>query len=188
MIPSQTDVIVPMTLDYMDQLITRQKPYECRRYRISPSVKRIWFYLTAPHSCIAYICEIDPITARNDSPSMEETSFSYTLKSVWRIWKSLGLREMKKNYGLKVAPRGLMYVPTCILDAVPWREQQCLWKLENKPRRVVTTPQPKPTLKRKVTREDSLSFIDGVHHKLLKMEHGPRITRMTSDDRMDVDS
>src|ERR1700683_4086318 len=66
----RTDVILPMTVslvflpascapqvdmpqdDYMQQIIRGEKNYEFRRYLISPSVQRVWFYLNAPLSQI----------------------------------------------------------------------------------------------------------------------------------------
>ncbi|KAK7043168.1 hypothetical protein VNI00_008522 [Paramarasmius palmivorus] len=178
---SQYDVMAPISPERMEQIISRQKSYESTRYRLAPDVKRIWFYLTAPYSCIAYICEIDHITPM-------ESRFSCTLKSIWRMRKSVELREMKERYGIKVAPRGLVYVPTCIVDAHPWRDQQCLWTLERNPRTTVPIASSKPTLKRKLTRSvEEADLMDGVHHKLLKVHHAPQLTQTFSDDKMDVD-
>lgn len=44
----------------MQEIVRGEKTHEFRRYLIATSVKRVWFYLTAPSSHLAYICEIDP--------------------------------------------------------------------------------------------------------------------------------
>lgn len=58
---------------YMQQIVTGEKTYEFRKYRLAQSVERIWFYSTAPKSRIEYICEILPAKTRNPGdPALEE--------------------------------------------------------------------------------------------------------------------
>lgn len=51
----------------MQQIVTGEKTYEFRKYLINRNVERIWFYRTAPHSSIEYICKILPARTRNAS-------------------------------------------------------------------------------------------------------------------------
>ena len=130
-----------MTNDCMQQIVRGEKTYEFRRYLISPSVKRIWFYLNAPLSHIGYICEIDSARTRNlgDEPlpddglgnkeynsrhkDCDRYDFAYRVKSVWRIQEPITLAVMKKKFGIKIAPRGLIYVPPKMAVEVPWEDQ-----------------------------------------------------------------
>ncbi|EPE31321.1 PUA [Glarea lozoyensis ATCC 20868] len=64
-ISTQADVILPMREPYMQQIVNGEKNYEFRKYRLKASVKRIWFYSTAPQSSIEYVCEILPAKTRN---------------------------------------------------------------------------------------------------------------------------
>ncbi|KAL3474990.1 hypothetical protein BJX99DRAFT_259912 [Aspergillus californicus] len=63
--PIHSDVILPMQDPYMDQIINGQKHYEFRKYCLKPSVRRIWFYRTAPNSSITHVCETFPARTRN---------------------------------------------------------------------------------------------------------------------------
>ena len=138
-----------MTDDYMQQIVCREKNYEFRRYEIAPSVKRIWFYLNAPISSIVYICEIDPARTRKpgDEPLPEDGlgnheyntrhkdwdrfDYAYCVRSVRLLNESIRLKEMKEVYGMKNAPRSLVYVPSMLSKAVRWDEQTVLWEDAN---------------------------------------------------------
>ena len=138
-----------MTDNCMQQIVSQTKNYEYRRYRIDTSVLRVWFYLNAPHSHIAYICEIDPACTRNpgDDPLVEDGlgnkefnerhkdlegyDYAYRIRSVWKLKQPIGLQRMKTAFGVKAAPRGLIYVPATILAHVRWDEQEMLWSTCN---------------------------------------------------------
>ncbi|KAF7366704.1 hypothetical protein MSAN_00928500 [Mycena sanguinolenta] len=131
---------------YMQNIVRQEKNFEFRRYRISDSVQRIWFYLNAPFSHVAYICEIDPARTRNsgDPPlpedgignaefnterggEWERYDYAYRIRSVWRIKEPIGLKTMKEKYGVKGAPRALVYVPELMASEVVWDQQECVW-------------------------------------------------------------
>lgn len=46
------DAILAMQEPFMQQIVSGQKNHEFRRYRINPTVERVWFYRTAPHLSI----------------------------------------------------------------------------------------------------------------------------------------
>ncbi|EPQ51366.1 hypothetical protein GLOTRDRAFT_108245 [Gloeophyllum trabeum ATCC 11539] len=135
---SRTDAILPMTDEYMEQIVRKEKTYEFRRYRINPSVQRVWFYVNAPFSHIAYICEIDPARTRNegDEPlpenglgnrefnerhkDWEGYDYAYGVRSVRKLREVIPLKRMQSDFGVRCAPRGLIYTPTKILAEVPW--------------------------------------------------------------------
>lgn len=131
-----TDVILPMQDPYMSQIVNGTKNYEFRKYCLKPSVKRIWFYRTAPHSALAHICEILPARTRNpgDAPLEENGSgnaefnnrhkdwdgydFAYKIVSVYELRKSISLAVMRGEYRFKAAPRGLVYLPQSVAERV----------------------------------------------------------------------
>jgi predicted transcriptional regulator len=137
----KTDAILPMRQPYMDQIVSGIKDHEFRRYRISHTVKRVWFYVTAPESRISHICEISeaktreegdeplPETGRGNKefnerhPDWEGSAFAYEVKGVWELRKKLTLKELKGEYGFKAAPRGLVYVTPEMLRDVKLEEQ-----------------------------------------------------------------
>jgi predicted transcriptional regulator len=127
---------------YMSQIVNGTKNYEFRKYCLKPSVKRIWFYRTAPHSALTHICKILPARTRNegDSPLEEDGlgnaefnnrhkdwdgyDFAYKIVSVYEIRKPVSLAAMREEYGFKAAPRGLVYLPKTVAERVPWRRQK----------------------------------------------------------------
>lgn len=49
----------------MSQIINGTKNHEFRKYCLKPGVERTWFYRTAPHSALTYICETLPARTRD---------------------------------------------------------------------------------------------------------------------------
>ena len=125
---------------YMGQIIDGSKNYEFRKYRLKPSVRRIWFYRMAPHSAITHICEIGPARTRDpgDEPLKEDGEgnaefnarhpdwngydYAYKILSAWELKQPISLAAMQKDYGFKSAPRGLVYLPIS-MDNIAWDQQ-----------------------------------------------------------------
>ena len=128
--------------EYMQQIVRGEKNYEFRRYLIQPSVQRVWFYLNAPFSHVAYICEVDRARTRNEDddpliedglgnkefnqryPDWDNYDFACRVRSVYRLRKPVALQELKSRYGMKGAPRGLVYVPGKLLEDIVWSDQE----------------------------------------------------------------
>ncbi|KAK3904374.1 PUA-like domain-containing protein [Staphylotrichum tortipilum] len=137
-----TDVILAIQDPYMSQIMDGTKTHEFRKYRLQPSTKRIWFYRTAPHSALTHIGSILPAQTRNvGDPPLPETGlgnkefntrhkdwegydYAYEIVSVWELNKPIGLAEMKGTYGMKAAPRGLVYLPEKMAGRVEWWSQR----------------------------------------------------------------
>lgn len=137
---SETDVILAMQDPFMDQVIAGTKTYEFRKYRLKPDVKRVWFYRTAPHSSITHLAEIEPARTRNfkagDQPLPENGlgniefntrhpawagyDYAYKILTVWELNEHIPLHVMRDKYGFKMAPRGMVYLPTAIV----WDKQR----------------------------------------------------------------
>ena len=131
----RTDVILPMKHPYMSQIVSGIKNFEFRKYKISSTVKRVWFYVTAPESRISHVWEIGPAITRtsHDKPlpltgmgnqefnerhsDWAGYDFAYEILAVHELQTPLTLDDMKNKYGYKSAPRGLVYViPEMIQD------------------------------------------------------------------------
>lgn len=142
---TDSDAILPMNDPYMEQIITGQKNHEFRRYRLNPSVRRLWFYRTAPHSSITHVCETRPARTRKnknpaDAPLVEDGlgnaefnrnhadwvgyDFAYEIVSLFELLQPIPLSDLKDRHGFKLAPRGLVYLPPSISDHVDWRRQK----------------------------------------------------------------
>ncbi|KAJ7584369.1 hypothetical protein C8J56DRAFT_829673 [Mycena floridula] len=147
---ARTDALLPITDVYMQQIVRGEKNYEFRKYRMTHTVERIWFYITAPSSSIVYVCEIDPAVTREEGdPKLPEDGlgnkeyntfhedwkgydFAYRVHSVYKILEPITLAKMKSRYGYKGAPRGLSYLPEDIANDVPWKSQECIIAREDR--------------------------------------------------------
>ncbi|KAI1836684.1 hypothetical protein DTO006G1_7380 [Penicillium roqueforti] len=147
--PSHSDVILPMQDPYMTQIADGRKNYEFRKYCLRPSVKRIWFYRTAPHSSITHVCETRFARTRNagDAP-LEENGlgnaefnnkhkdwdgydFAYEMVTVRELRLPITLKEMKEKHDFKLAPRGLVYLSKSISVSVDLNQQKLLLDRRN---------------------------------------------------------
>ncbi|KAJ6123532.1 hypothetical protein N7471_010849 [Penicillium samsonianum] len=131
----------------MTQIVDGRKNYEVRKYCLRPSVKRIWFYRTAPHSSITHVCEILSARTRNSGdPPLEENGlgsaefnsrhkdwngydYAYKMITVCELPCPITLKEMKEKHGFKLAPRGLIYLPKSINNSVDLKQQKLLLSL-----------------------------------------------------------
>ena len=138
--PERHDALLAMCEPYMQQIVDGIKNYEFRKYRLITSIKRISFYRVAPHSSVEYICEIEPARTREkgDEPleenglgnweyntghkDWEGYDYAYKIKSVYQLDEPITLQRLQANYDFKSAPRGWMYTPKSLVDAVPWKE------------------------------------------------------------------
>ncbi|KAK4447822.1 hypothetical protein QBC34DRAFT_449985 [Podospora aff. communis PSN243] len=128
---------------YMGQVLVGTKNYEFRRYCMKPSVERIWFYRTAPYSAITHVSEILPARTRDPDDPLEEDGlgnaefnnrhkdwrgydFAYRILSVYELRRPIRFSEMKSRHGIKIPPRGLVYLPQTIAKAVPWQKQKLI--------------------------------------------------------------
>jgi hypothetical protein len=143
-IEKYSDAILPMQEPYISQIVNGTKNYEFRKYRIRPDVRRVWFYLNKPDSCIKYICEITPAQTRNkgDPPLKEDGlgnqefntrhkawngyDYAYKILSLYELYQPISLSEMRSAYNMKCAPRGLVFVPDLIKQTVGWNNQKQL--------------------------------------------------------------
>jgi predicted transcriptional regulator len=139
---SRTDIILPIRDPYMTQIVQGVKNYEFRKYRLKASIRRIWFYRTAPHSSLTHICEILPARTRQagDSPLLENGlenaefnarhpdwegyDYAYEILSVWELRELIPFAVMRDKFGFRSAPRGLVYLPKRIRDCVVWNKQK----------------------------------------------------------------
>lgn len=139
---TKSDIILPMRDPYMGQIVDGSKNYEFRKYRLKPSIRRIWFYRTAPHSSITHVCEILPAHTRNPGdaaleenglgnaefnsrhPDWDGYDFAYKILSVWELIEPIPLATMRSTYGFRSAPRGLVYLPKQVEEQVSWSRQK----------------------------------------------------------------
>ncbi|KAI8650470.1 hypothetical protein NCS57_01380800 [Fusarium keratoplasticum] len=143
--PSHSDMILAMNDPYMQQIIDGSKTYEFRKYNMA-SIKRIWFYRTAPHSAITHICPVDESVTRNpgneplpedglgnkeyneNHPGYEGYDYAYRIKEVYEInaegGRGITWAMMRDEHGMKIAPRGRVTVPVSMVAQYPLENQR----------------------------------------------------------------
>lgn len=140
----RADAVLAMQEPYMQQIASGEKTYEFRKRRLADSVKRIWFYRTAPYSSIEYVCEIEPARTRNEGdPPLPEDGlgnheyntghqdwegydFAYKILSVYQLRKPWTLKDLREQHGFKAAPQGMMYTPRSLVDGTDLSKERKL--------------------------------------------------------------
>ncbi|KAL4779724.1 hypothetical protein BJX76DRAFT_361506 [Aspergillus varians] len=91
------DIVLPMQNPYMDQIIRGQKSYEFKKYCLEPSVKKIWFYQTAPLSSITHVCETLPARTRKpgDTPLDEDGLGNAEFNGRDKDWEGMALHTRR---------------------------------------------------------------------------------------------
>ncbi|KAM7190418.1 hypothetical protein V8F33_009534 [Rhypophila sp. PSN 637] len=141
-----TDVILPMSEPYTSMVLSGHKTNDFRKYRLKPTIKRIWFYRTAPYSALTHIAEIAPAHVwSTDGPLPDEDGVgkkkyndqrqvkhwrsrfgecAYRILAVWELRECIPLVKMKGRYRIKGPPRGLVYLPSQLGKEVVWHRQR----------------------------------------------------------------
>ncbi|KAG6917882.1 hypothetical protein DXG01_000652 [Tephrocybe rancida] len=130
----KSDIVLTTSNEILQYITSGHKNYEFRKTPLPSFVQRIWFYISAPISQLAYICEIDSARTREpplphdgvgnqqfnerSSREWESLNYAYRIRSVYRIHQPITLETMKAHYGIKGVPRGVMYVPEAMLRDV----------------------------------------------------------------------
>lgn len=137
----------------MALIVARTKTHEFRKVHYAPTITRVWFYETAPISAIRYICDIGPPIIRpppsntyGAHPALlpkdgrignadynsyhvdyDRYDYAYPILSCYQVNESITLKRLKQEFGIKGAPRGLVYLPGCLKDAVGVDDIEKLW-------------------------------------------------------------
>lgn len=138
----------------MQLIVSRSKTHEFRKVLYPTTVRHIWFYETSPISSIRYICQIGPPVIRPSPPhstispttaylpedgsignaeynayaaDFEGYNYAYPILSCIRLSTSIGLARMKEEFGIKIAPRRMIYVPEKMKADVSLEEEEKIW-------------------------------------------------------------
>ncbi|ATY62007.1 hypothetical protein A9K55_007100 [Cordyceps militaris] len=126
----ESDVLMSILPVHLNNIATRQKNHEYRKYRLQDGVERLWFYETRGtredpgRGAITHIATIPP-TIRHTPGSVPEephgignadfnaglkkSKYGYPILELYELVTPLTLDEMKKSWGL-TAPMGWSYV------------------------------------------------------------------------------
>jgi len=120
----------------MANIASRVKTHEFRRYLIPASVKRMWFYATAPIQCVRYVAVISKgkkpgeikatdIGLGNDdfNAGRKESKYGYEILHLYELEEPLRLQDLIKRGFVKGAPQKYQWVSEEMLNSIQLEKQ-----------------------------------------------------------------
>ncbi|PGH06875.1 hypothetical protein GX51_02120 [Blastomyces parvus] len=130
------DIFMSIKPEHIDNIATRAKNHEYRRYLLPSSVRRIWFYTTRPVSRIEYVAHISRGKVPGQVPEdggignadfnagKKVSKYAYEILDLWRLRQPISLNQAISNGFLKGPPQKYCWVPVALLDSCPMEEQE----------------------------------------------------------------
>jgi len=122
----------------MDNIVSRVKNHEFRKYNISSSIERMWFYTSAPDQHLRYVAAISNGKKRGEvedeeglgnsdfNQGLKESTFAYEILHLYKIRTPLTAPELKEKFNLS-PPQRYQYLPGLVADAIAWEDQEKLF-------------------------------------------------------------
>ncbi|WP_322632556.1 hypothetical protein [endosymbiont DhMRE of Dentiscutata heterogama] len=122
-VSGKSDIILSFDEKWVLPVVSKEKTYDFRRYKLHPETKRMWFYVNQPVSQLLYIAEIDPAVEYpnqipkdgignkefNQGQGINQSKFAYKIKHLYKFNKPIGIKELKSRYNIS-PPRKYIYV------------------------------------------------------------------------------
>ena len=139
------DILISIQPAYMANIVSRVKTHEFRKYLIPKSVKRMWFYITAPCQRLQYIAIISKgkepgeIDAADDglgnvgfNEELKESKFAYEILQLYELKTPLSLRDLINREFVKGAPQKYQWVSEEMLSSILLEDQnRIFWARPN---------------------------------------------------------
>ncbi|EDN07047.1 hypothetical protein I7I51_03690 [Histoplasma capsulatum] len=129
------DIFMSIKPEHIDNIATRAKNHEYRRYLLPSSVRRIWFYTTRPVSRIEYVAHISRGKVPGEVPEdggignadfnagKKISKYAYEILDLWRLKQPISLKLAISRGLLKGPPQKYCWVPLSLLDNCPMDAQ-----------------------------------------------------------------
>lgn len=135
----RSDIIISIHPEHVKNITDGRKTHEFRDYRISPTVSRIWIYMTRPVCQLKYMAIISGAKEPGEISSEDhgignkefnegkKAKFAYELKQVYQLNNPVSLERMKQNGWVGGAPQKYIYVPPAVLGELMGNLQRALF-------------------------------------------------------------
>ncbi|OJD11360.1 hypothetical protein AJ78_07852 [Emergomyces pasteurianus Ep9510] len=145
------DIFMSIKPEHIDNIATRAKNHEYRRYLLPSSVRRIWFYTTRPISRIEYVAHISrgkvPGEVKEDggignadfNAGKKVSKYGYEILDLWRLKQPISLKAAISKGFLQGPPQKYCWVPLALLDSCPMDTQDHLISRAQEEQAVGTT-------------------------------------------------
>lgn len=134
---SQTDIFMSIKPEHITNIASGRKNHEYRQYLLPPTIRRIWFYTTAPISAIHYVAQISRgklpghvpedggIGNEDFNAGKKVSKYGYEILKLWELQSPMiSLSRAKEKGYLKGPPQKYCYVPEVVLQDWPLSEQK----------------------------------------------------------------
>ncbi|KAJ7110356.1 hypothetical protein C8R43DRAFT_1042366 [Mycena crocata] len=133
------DILISIKTPHMNNIVSRVKNHEFRKYLISRSVERMWLYVSSPDQTLRYIAivsqgkvpgEIEDEAGLGNTDFNEsyktEASHAYEIIHLHKLRVPLHISVLKERYGIS-PPQRYAYTPKPLLDDIKLEEQELLF-------------------------------------------------------------
>ncbi|KAK2754394.1 hypothetical protein FQN54_007038 [Arachnomyces sp. PD_36] len=139
---SKADIFMSIKPEHINNISLRLKNHEYRRYLLPPTVRRIWFYTTAPLSRLEYVDRIShgkvPGEVQEDggfgnadfNAGRKLSKYGYEILDLWKLNEGVSLREAVTREILKGPPQKYCWASLAFLESCPLDRQDHIFSRE----------------------------------------------------------
>ncbi|KAF3390943.1 hypothetical protein DPV78_010924 [Talaromyces pinophilus] len=151
----RTDIFMSIKPEHINNIATCAKNHEYRRYILPSSVRRIWFYTTAPFSRVEYVARISRGKVPGEVPEnggignadfnagRKLSKYGYEILDLWKLKEPITLKQAISKGYMKGPPQKYCWVPGSLLEGCPLdRQDHLISTLDNRPAETADEPQP----------------------------------------------
>ena len=136
---SHTDIFMSIKPEHIANIASRLKNHEYRRYSLPPSVRRIWFYTSAPISSIHYVARVSRGKVPGQVPEdggignedfnagKKVSKYGYEILELWKLERPISLQQAKEMGYLKGPPQKYCWVPQVVMENCPLNKQNIVF-------------------------------------------------------------
>eukprot|EP00171_Calliarthron_tuberculosum_P008886 IDg8886t1 len=123
---------------HMQNIAQGIKNHEYRKYLLPKSVKRIWFYTSAPVSQVCYVALIGPGRQPGEVPEdgglgnddfnggKKVSKYGYEIEKLWKLKCPISLAFARKRGYLKGPPQKYNWAPPMLIQDYPLKNKECV--------------------------------------------------------------
>ncbi|KAJ9132170.1 hypothetical protein NKR23_g11380 [Pleurostoma richardsiae] len=122
----RSDIILSIHPEHVEKIVAGTKDHEFRNYRLAPTIRRVWIYVTRPACELRYMATIGPArepgqidggsgVGNAEFNEGKGSRFAYELQQVYQLNNPVGLALMKENGWVEGPPQKFVYVPPAVV-------------------------------------------------------------------------
>ena len=124
-----SDVFISMHPQHVTNIVDQTKDHEFRRWRLPPSVSRIWMYETSPTCTLKYMAVIGPEKRPNEikdehglgnaefnAKASDSSNYAYEILELYELADPLLWAQLHANEWLKTPPPKWSWVRPAVVD------------------------------------------------------------------------